>query len=147
MLSRRELVSGAFVGWAGVPAPGAGDAAAAAQGTDPRDIKSIASDLSTLVQQVRTQTRHDWPGSTSASVSEVRARFEQFMRSNGRFPQFLDVGYGVYQDIYDWHVRFGQQLTSGRTPDGRYAIVFQYTQLILRPEGDASYVGLPYDER
>lgn len=146
MLSRREVVTGAFLGTAAAAAPASADAAEV-QSVDPRDIKQMSTNISQVARDVNRLRQDAWPGTAGQLIADVRSRFEQFLRTNGRFPQYLDVGLGVYQDVYDWHVRFGQPLTSGRTPEGRYAIVFQYTQLILRPESEPGYIGLPYDER
>ena len=96
------------------------------------------------MQQVQ---RQDSPATFTPSVARVREQLEQFLRAAGKFPDYCEVGLRVFQDVYDWHIRFQQPLVSGRAPDGRYALVFQFTQLILRPETEPTHVGLPYDQR
>jgi hypothetical protein len=51
----------------------------------------------------------------------------------------------VWDNLYDWHIRYQQPLNVARLPDGRYAMVFSFTTILLRPEHMPDYVGLPYD--
>jgi hypothetical protein len=56
------------------------------------------------------------------------------------------VGLSVWEDVYDWHVRVQQPLSVSRLTDGRYALAFMFTQLVLRHEMAANYVGPGYDK-
>lgn len=58
----------------------------------------------------------------SRLIERLREQMAQFLRSNGKFPDFCDIGYDVFYGLYDWHVKNGQELSVGREPDGRYAI-------------------------
>ena len=58
----------------------------------------------------------------------------------------IEVGLGVFMDLYDWHVKNRQQLVVQRAPDGRYWMQFMFTSLVLRPETEANYIGIPYDK-
>ena len=53
----------------------------------------------------------------------------------------------MFFDIYDWHVRNRQTLNVGRGPDGRYGLGFMFTRLLLRPDAQPDYTGVPYDVR
>ena len=68
----------------------------------------------------------------------------RFARLSGKFPDYCDIGLDVFYDIYDWHVRQGQQINITRMSDQRIAILFMFTQLILRWENETTYVGTPY---
>lgn len=144
MLTRRDLMTGGMFGGAAATAPWA---PRADQDVSAQDVRRIATSTSTIATELGRSRQEATPEGFAAAVSRVREQFAQFLRANGKFPEYCDVGVGVFQDLYDWHVRFQQPLTSGRTPDGRYALVFQYTQMILRPESEPTFVGLPYDQR
>ncbi len=79
-------------------------------------------------------------------IATLRRNFDQFIRANGKFPDFCDVGTSVFYDVYDWHVRNRQQIIVTRQ-ESRYTIQFMFTTLLLRYENDANYVGFPYDNR
>ncbi|MGE0040992.1 MAG: hypothetical protein AB7H88_16315 [Vicinamibacterales bacterium] len=144
MLTRREVVTGGMFGAAATAAPGA---AWASQEVSAQEVARIAASTSAMAAEIGRLRQAATPDGFAASVPRVRDQFAQFLRANGKFPEYCDVGVTVFQELYDWHVRFQQPLTSGRTPDGRYALVFQYTQMILRPESEPTYIGLPYDQR
>jgi hypothetical protein len=66
----------------------------------------------------------------------------------GKFPDYIDVGIDVWQQVYDWHVRYRQPLNIGRNAEGRYTIVLMTTTVVMRADLNAgSYIGLPYDSR
>ncbi len=83
----------------------------------------------------------------SRLIDRLREQMAQFLRSNFKFPDVCDVGCDVFYNVYDWHVKNGQEPSVGRLPDGRYAIPFMFTRMILRPETEATFVGYPYDNR
>lgn len=108
------------------------------EGDAERSVEAVRAELSRL--------RTEWnPG--SGTVAQIRLALRQFLKGQHRFPEFVDVGIGVWEDIYDWHVRFQQPINISRQPDGRYAMVFMQTLLVLRPEQSETYIGLPYDRQ
>lgn len=70
---------------------------------------------------------------------------EKYTKTSGKFPEYCDIGLGVFHDIYDWHARNQQQIQIARIADQRPAIQFMFTQLVLRWENDVNYVGTPFD--
>jgi len=62
-----------------------------------------------------------------------------------RYPAFLEVGIEVWDHIYDWHVKHRQPLDARLLADGRYAMTFTFTTLVLRPDQSPDYVSVPYD--
>ena len=79
-------------------------------------------------------------------AAKVREHMEVFFRTNQKFPDFIDVGYHVFMDTYDWHIKNRQQMVVTRGVDGRYWMQFMFTTLILRAEQDPKYIGIPYDK-
>jgi hypothetical protein len=51
----------------------------------------------------------------------------------------------VWEDVYDWHVRFHLPITAARLADGRYVLGFMFTNLLLRPDQALDYVGFGFD--
>jgi hypothetical protein len=81
------------------------------------------------------------------AAEKLRQSMSTFLRAQQKYPDFIDVGQGVFLAVYDWHVRNHFQMNVGRSADGRYGIVYLFTRLILRPDVDEMYIGLPYDAR
>jgi hypothetical protein len=105
-----------------------------------RDIRAELAE----VRRVLTEGLLGPSLSAGASVTELRRQFGIFLRGNQKFPDYCEVGSGVFTDIYDWHVRHGQALEMTRQ-DGRTALRFMFTWLVLRADQDAAFVGIPYD--
>ena len=71
------------------------------------------------------------------------------MRSNGKFPDYIDVGTDVWQQVYDWHVRF-QQATSawrGRRTDATRIVLLATDGCSCDPDLAPGFIGMPYDNR
>ena len=100
--------------------------------------------LARAVQGFRDEIAHQ---GTFWEIAPVRDQFRTFLRTTGKFPDFIEVGSDVWQQVYDWHVRYGQPLAIGHTADGRYTIVLMQTTVILRPDLAPAFIGLPYDNR
>jgi hypothetical protein len=148
MLSRRELIA---AGVAGSLSSSPGDDVELPPATEPsaehqadregqreiaRQVQSVVGTLSSAF--LTSSLSHGF-------VVKLRQEMETFVRSNNKFPDFFDVGIGVFYELYDWHVKNRQQVTVVRMGDGRYAIQFMFSSLILRPEQDRNYIGIPYD--
>lgn len=145
MWSRRELMMNGVVGSVSF-APGAPALAqSASQDREREREKEIVSELRAM--NVVLTTMADGAELPNVVVAKIRDQMTMFLRANGRFPEFCDVGIGVFYQVYDWHVKNVQPLTLGRQPDGRYAMQFMFTRLVVRPEADVGYVGVPYDNR
>jgi hypothetical protein len=67
------------------------------------------------------------------------------MKSTMKFPDFIEIGIEVWDNVYDWHVAHQQPVSMGRAADGHYTMTFMFTTLVLRPEQTADYVGFPFD--
>ena len=80
-------------------------------------------------------------------IAPIRAAQKTYMRSNGKLPDFIEVGSDVWFQVYDWHVRWQHPLEQGRDAQGRLTMAMNNTLIILRPDALGNFVGLPYDAR
>jgi hypothetical protein len=76
-----------------------------------------------------------------AVVDSVRLQQKTFIKANHKFPDYIDVGVDAWCELYDWHVKNRQTITTARLPDGRYGLDFMFTTIVLRPEQTASFDG------
>jgi hypothetical protein len=143
MLTRRELITGGVAGSV-VPVGHAESTAARQPAAEAEALRQISSQIGNIDDTLRRALLSN--DVAFGLVGKVRAQMEIFFRSAQKFPDFIDVGYVVFMDIYDWHVKNRQQLVVTRGPDGRYWLQFMYTTLIMRGEQDPGYVGIPYDK-
>ena len=144
MLSRRELITAGMAGGLAAPNVGGAVAAAAEQDQDLAVQREIARNLG----DIEDVLRGDLQGSSLSFgyIAKLRALMEQFLRSHSKFPDYFEIGIGVFMDVYDWHVKNRQQLTVTRVADGRYTLQFMFSTLVLRPDQDPAYIGYPYDK-
>ncbi|HUE87574.1 MAG TPA: hypothetical protein VMO26_15980 [Vicinamibacterales bacterium] len=143
MMTRRELITG---GVAGSLVP-IGHAESAEVIQSPAELDMLR-DIARQIGNVDNTLSRGMLTNTVAFglVGRVRGQMETFFRTAQKFPDFIDVGYDVFMDLYDWHVKHRQQLVVTRGPDGRYWMQFMFTTLIMRGEHDANYIGIPYDK-
>jgi hypothetical protein len=143
MLSRRELITAGAAGSLSATPGLARPLPVEEQQADREGQREIAR----MIQGVERTLDNALLTSSLAHgfVPKLRENMEQFLRANNKFPDFIDVGAAVFFDIYDWHVKNRQQLTVARVADGRYAMQFMFSSLVLRPEQDRNFIGVPTD--
>ena len=56
------------------------------------------------------------------AVAQVRLAQRTFLKNTSRFPEFVDVGFDVYQSVIDWLISVQQPVTINRIADGRYSV-------------------------
>jgi hypothetical protein len=145
MISRREVVTAGVLGTLSNAAMAAPEEAQRDQG-DPgvqTQLGQIQKVLSNLNSTVDSGLRG--PTLNAGFIGDIRERFTIHLRSSGKFPDLMEIGILPFYDVYDWHVRHGQQIQIVRIADQRFAIQFMFTQLIVRWEQDPRYLGQPYD--
>jgi hypothetical protein len=131
MLSRRELIAGgAAVHMAG------GDAAAQRENDTRQELDAIRQALAALRQDHTVLT---------PVVNELRARQRNFFRLNQRFPQCIDVGIRVWEQMQDWHITHLRPLTIQRSSDGQWQMDFIMSVVVLRHELPENEIGIGYD--
>jgi hypothetical protein len=135
VFDRRTFLSGAAL----VGGGGAGAAHAAA----PIGREASAVDGEAELRDIAKELRQFRETSTSISTDVAAVREQQYvyLKSTGRYPDYIDVGIGIWERVYDWHVRWQQPITITRTPDGGYAMAFMLTTLLLKPNMQPNYVG------
>lgn len=146
MLTRREVMSGAVMasGVTGSSADGGGGAAT--QTLESERLAAIERRLAEMVGELREANRGCSTGICDV-VTKLRELQTQVLRASGKFPDFVDVGSDVFFTLHDWHVRNRLPVTLSRLADGRYALTFMFTQVLLRPDAQPGFLGFPYDAR
>ncbi len=140
MIARRRVLGATlFGGLAGTLAP------SGSAGAEPADIsdqlaREVVEALKNLRQAIEAP-RH------FSELSGIRARQVDFLRAQGKLPDFIDVAVDVWFALHDWHVQYRQPVTIGRDATGRYTIRVLDTSVVLRPDAAAGYIGPAYDSR
>jgi hypothetical protein len=113
-------------------------AAAAVQRDDAEAVARAVRELTEAVERAR---------SVSPELTRIREQQRIFLKSNQKYPDYMEVGIDVWDSVYDWHVRHQQPIAATRTADGRYVMSVMFTTLILRPEQTNNYIGFGFDAR
>jgi hypothetical protein len=129
MITRRELI-----------ASGIGATAANAGETAPQD-SALLSSMLTELREIRRAVSIDG----TQAVSQIREAQRVFFKNTGRFPDFVDVGFTVFQSVVDWLIAVQQPITINRIADGRYSVTFIGSTVVLRADFSDNYVGQGYD--
>jgi hypothetical protein len=136
MVERRNLVGGGLVaGLASMMVP-ATDAAA----DDEQTTQAINRLRDTFERQFEQTYSSRWKG-----VSRVRQQQRTWIQATRKYPDFIEIGLDVWDNIWDWHVVYQQPLNVTRVADGRYAMSFMFTTLLLRPDVNPDFVGYSFD--
>ena len=136
-MERRNLVGGGMLATAAALI-GSAEQASAAQADDGAAVARAVENLRAAL--VRTLA-------VSPELDRIREQQRVFLKSNQKFPDFLEVGIDVWENVYDWHVRHQQPIAATRTADGRYVMTVMFTTLILRPDQVNGYIGYGFDAR
>lgn len=140
MVERRTMMGGGLVAGLGA-LMSAEPAAAAAVSDESQQISGSIDQLRRTFEGQFDQTYATlWRG-----VSRIRQQQRTWMKSTMKFPDFIEIGIDVWDNLYDWHVAHQQPVSMGRAADGHYTMVFMFTTLVLRPEQAPDYVGFPFD--
>ena len=134
MISRRELLASSVA--AGVLA--SPEDTTAAQDSDTVYLNRILEELQGIRRAVSFQG--------AQAVAQVRLAQRTFLKNTSRFPEFVDVGFDVYESVIDWLISVQQPVTINRITDGRYSVALFATTVVLRPDFPDNYVGQGYDK-
>jgi hypothetical protein len=144
MISRREVVTAGMLGTLATTSSAEG---AALQGADElRILREGLKAIEDRLMELRSSVDQGLRGSSMnfGLMGQLKQSIEKFARASGKFPEYCDVGLGVFYEVYDWHLRHNQQIQIARVSDQRIMILFMFTQLIVRWENESSYIGVPY---
>jgi hypothetical protein len=135
MVKRRHLITGGLA--AGAAALGSAPAAAAQRDDDLPVANAIGELRRALERSVEV----------SPELARIREQQRTFLKANQKFPDFIEVGIAVWDDVIDWHIRHQQPLNVTRLADGRYVLTVMQTTLILRPDQAENFIGFAFDAR
>lgn len=141
MISRREMVT---TGMFGALAGGTGEM----QNSGGEQILKAGFDkLDSSVDEFKSAVDNGLRGNSMSfgGVGTVKNELQRYLKSSGKFPEYVDIGVSIFFDVYDWHVRHQQQIQITRIADQRMAIQFMFTQLVLRWENAENYISAGYD--
>lgn len=141
MVERRQLVGGGIV--AGLTAL-MGESSVSAAAAPSEDSLQISGSIDQLRKTFEGQFEQTY-ASLWRGVARIRQQQRTWMKSTMKFPDFIEVGIDVWDNLYDWHVAHQQPVSMGRASDGHYTMTFMFTTLVLRPEQTPDYVGFPFD--
>ncbi|TDI22921.1 MAG: hypothetical protein E2P06_11280 [Acidobacteria bacterium] len=137
MLSRRELLNGAALGGAPV-----------LLGVEAGQNSQALQRVTGLLEDIRDELRVEHATCAVAicpAVGQVRRLQRTFLKSSRKFPDFIEVGIDVWDEVHDWQLETRQAVVIRRQSDGRYTLAFGPTILLLKPEAADDFVGYPYD--
>jgi hypothetical protein len=137
-MQRRELVGGGLV--AGLATLVASGPEAAPALDDEQTARALDELRETFERQFAQVYSGKWRG-----ISRVRHEQRTWLKATRKYPDFLEIGLDVWDNVYDWHVTYQQPLNVRRLADGRYAMAFMFTTLLLRPDQSPDFVGYPFD--
>jgi hypothetical protein len=149
MISRRTVLNGTALGSAlaaltPTALAEAGGAEALQANSDRVNVSIDTSGIISSLNALRAEvTRQD----TFWEIEPVRREIKTFLRQAGKYPDYIEVGTDIWHQVYDWHVRYQQPMSLARNAEGRYTILLYSTQVIMRTELAANYVGPASDNR
>ena len=144
MVHRRAVITGTVLGGALSALTESVEAAGPQSAQDRLVQDRLVEEIARAVRSVRDEIERQY---TFWEIAAVRDQLRTFLRANGKFPDFIEVGSDVWQQVYDWHVRFQQPIALGRTAEGRYTILLLATSVVMRPDMAAGFIGVGYDNR
>ncbi len=115
-------------------------AAAAAAADDDQLVAGALGELRRALQQQIDFQQGPW-----RAIGRVRDQQRTYLRASQKYPDFIEVGLQVWDSVYDWHVATQQPLSVARLADGRYAMTFGFSTLVLRHDLEAGHVGFGFD--
>src|SRR5262245_836279 len=145
MIPRRNLVTGGLVSGV-LGALGAGDDVGAAPAAPPAgDVtEDMVAKIVTAIGGLRSEIQ---AFKTFTEIAPIRDAQLAHLRSNGKFPDYMEIGTTSWFTVHDWHIRWQQPLNIGRDSLGRYTLLFGQTYLIMRIDAAANFMGVPYDNK
>jgi hypothetical protein len=115
-------------------------AEASVSADDREQVEAIDRLRETFQRQFDLIYSNKWNG-----VARVRKQQHIWIASTRKYPDFIEVGLDVWDNVYDWHVTYQQTVNMARLSDGRYTMTFMFTTLLLRPDQSPDFVSYPFD--
>ena len=128
LLNRREMTTSLLMGWPTAELTQRPQASALDSNTRIADV--LDRTLQFLQRQAEPPT-----------LGTIRAAQRIFLRANQKFPDYIEVGVGVWEALYDWQVHTQQTLDIVQLPNGRYGMRTLQTTFVLRTDADVAFIG------
>ena len=138
-MERRDVIGGALAAGLGGLAGSPASAGALAQ-----SVSGVADAVNSLQRMLDREFADAEPGPVGG-VALVRQQQRVYLRANQKYPDFIEVGVDVWESVYNWHIKHRQPIAASRLGDGRYALTFMFTTLLMRTDTAPDYVGLGFD--
>lgn len=143
-MDRRTVLGGpAFGGLLASLAPTAGAEAVAEpamQKTSEEAMQDVVRAIIGLKEEIKRENEF-W------ELNALKDPIRTFLRTTGKYPDYVEVGIDIWHQVYDWCIRYQQAPTIGRNAEGRYTIMLMATMLVMRVDTQPGYVGIPFDNR
>ena len=140
MVERRHVISG------GLAAAMVGLAARGATGAVADDAGDAATAAAIANLQAMFERQFDGCELGPCShIDRIRQVQRAHLAAREKYPDFIEVGIDLWDHVYDWHVKHRQPIDARRLADGRYAMTFMFTTLVLRPDQPPDYMSSPFD--
>src|SRR5688572_20667769 len=110
MVERRNLVGGGLAAGLAALVAGADAEAAVAQAGDDALVAGAVNGVRDAINNLHAGA---W-----GRINQIREQQRIWLRANHKYPDFIEVGVGVWDAMYDWHVRYQQQVNMTRSADG-----------------------------
>jgi hypothetical protein len=134
-LTRRTLTGGLMLGLPGASLLAEKPAEAAQRsGPSDSDYREMTKALGEIAAFMR-------PYGDPPLLQNIREVQRVYLRTNQKFPEYIEIGITVWEQLYDWHIRTQQMLSVVRLPDGRYGMQALLSTFVLRPDAQPNYVG------
>ena len=113
---------------------------------DPRTFKALTfHDAVNRFREVYERQLEQVYDARWKGVTKVRQQQRTWLLATRKYPDFIEIGLDVWDNVYDWHVAYQQALSVQRLADGRYGMAFMFTTLLLRSDLNPDFVGYPFD--
>lgn len=139
-MDRRDALRTGLLAGVGMTTGVAAAEAGQREGASDERVAHAVFELQNAVQRQTDALFSHW-----RVVRQVQDQQRPFLRANHRYPQFIEVGTRIWEDLLEWHVKERQPMSVTRAADGRYTMSFQFSTIVLRPELDENHMGFPYD--
>ena len=138
VVHRRAVINGTLLSGLAALAPAEQSRSGSSQAGADEAVARAIEELNTIVRHAID---------TSPELARIRNQQRIFLQANQKFPDFIEVGIGVWESVFDWHVRHQQPISVSINAERRYTMAGAFSTLVLRPEMSENYVGAGMDVR
>ena len=143
MMNRRDMLAAGLLGTVAPSTAGGGEAQEQSDVILRQGLTGIDNSIDEFKGTVEQSLRGN--SMNYGGVALIKNELMRYLKQNGKFPEYCDIGVSIFFDIYDWHIKHQQPIQISRMADQRMSIQFMFTQLLLRWEHAENYVSTAYD--